>query len=96
MVNISAGDFIVHGHGKRFHKLLHKYTKPPESVDIIIRTSLDFSSWCPEGTHPTDSCFQGTSCENLMMYCGLYQQTRVVLYLLYTQPEISFNYCIIA
>ena len=26
----------------------------------------------------------------------LYQHTRVVLYLLYTQPEISFNYCIIA
>ena len=27
---------------------------------------------------------------------GLCQHTRVVLYLLYTQPEVSFNYCIIA
>ena len=30
------------------------------------------------------------------MYFGLYQHMRVVLYLLYTQPEISFNYCIIS
>ena len=27
---------------------------------------------------------------------GLCQQTSLVLYLLYTQPEISFSYCIIA
>ena len=34
-----------------------------------------------KSTRPTDSCFQGTSCENLMMYGGLYQHTRVVLYI---------------
>ena len=33
---------------------------------------------------------------NRVMYGGLRQHTRVVLYLLYTQPKISFNYCIIA
>ena len=42
-------------------------------------------------TRPTDSCFQGTSCENLMMYSGLYQHTKVVLYiyhvLLYTMRD---------
>ena len=56
-------------------------TKLPSCVDIIRRTSLSFHSWCPESTRPTDSCFHGTSCENLMMYGGLYQHTRVVLYL---------------
>ena len=55
-------------------------TKLPSCVDIIRRTSLGFPSWCPESTHPTDSCFHGTSCENLMMYGGLYKHTRVVLY----------------
>ena len=29
-------------------------------------------------------------------FFGFYQHTKVVLYLLYIQPEISFNYCIIA
>ena len=56
-------------------------TKLPSCDDIIRRTSLGFPSWCPESTRPTDSCFQGTSCENLMMYGGLYQHTRVVLYI---------------
>ena len=56
-------------------------TKLPSCVDIIRSTSLGFHSWCPESTHPTDSCFQDTSCENLMMYGGLYQHTRVVLYI---------------
>ena len=42
-------------------------TKLPSCVDIIRRTSLG-PSWCPESTRPTDSCFQGTSCENFMMY----------------------------
>ena len=56
-------------------------TKLPSCVDIIRRTSLSPSSWCPESTHPTDSCLHGTSCENLMMYGGLYQHIRVVLYL---------------
>ena len=56
-------------------------TKLPSSVDIIPRTSLGFPSWCLESTRPTDSCFQGTSCENLMMYGGLYQHTQVVLYM---------------
>ena len=56
-------------------------TKLPSCDDIIRRTSLGFPSWCSESTRPTDSCFQGTSCENLMMYGGLYQHTRVVLYI---------------
>ena len=56
-------------------------TKLPSCVDIIRLTSLGFPSWCPESTRPTDSCFQGNSCENLMMYGRLYQHTRVVLYL---------------
>ena len=55
-------------------------TKLPSCNDIIRCTSLSFPSWCPESTRPMDSCFQGTSCENLMMYGGLYQHTRVVLY----------------
>ena len=33
---------------------------------------------------------------NRVKYFGLYQDTRVVLYLLYTQSEISLNYSIIA
>ena len=53
-------------------------TKLPLCVDIIRRTSLRIPSWCPQTTRPTDSCFQGTSCENLIMYGGLYQNTRVV------------------
>ena len=56
-------------------------TKLPSCVGIIHRTSLGFPSWCPESTRPMDSCFQGTSCENLMMYGGLYQHTRVVLHI---------------
>ena len=44
------------------------FTKLPSCVDIIRRTSLGFPSWCPESTRPTDSCFQGTTCENLIMY----------------------------
>ena len=59
-------------------------TKLPSCVDIICRTSLGFPSWCPESTHPTDSYFQSTSCENLMMYGGLYQHTQVVLYMYLT------------
>ena len=58
-------------------------TKLPSCGDIIRRTSLGFPSWCSESTRPTDSCFQGTICENLMMYGGLYQHTRVVLYIYY-------------
>ena len=60
---------------------VHITTKLSSCVEIIRRTSLRFPSWCPESTHPTDSCFQDTSCENLMMYGGLYQHTRVVLYI---------------
>ena len=48
------------------------------SVDIIRSTSFTFPSWCPENTRPMDSCFQDTCYENLMMYGGLYQHTRVV------------------
>ena len=36
---------------------------------------------------PADECFQGTSCENRVMYSGLYQHMMVVLYLLYSQPK---------
>ena len=56
-------------------------TKLPSCDDIIHRTSLGFPSWCSESTRPTDSCFQRTSCENLMMYDRLYQHTWVVLYI---------------
>ena len=58
--------------------------KLPSCVDIICRTTPGFPSWCPESIHPTDSCFQ----ENLMMYGGLYQHTRVVLYLYHIQSLI--------
>ena len=67
-------------------------TKLPSCVDIIRCTSLSFPSWCPESTRPTDSCFQGTSWKNLMMYRVLYQHTRVVLYIYQTpiyQPVTS-------
>ena len=67
--------------------MYNKY-KLPSSVNIIHCTSLDFHSWCPESTVPTDSCpestrpmdscFQGTSCQNLMMYVGSYQHIWVV------------------
>ena len=66
-------------------------TKLPSCDDIIRRTSLGFLSWCPESTRPTDSCFQGTSCENLMMYGGLYQHTRVVLYIYVKRPKDSLR-----
>ena len=62
-------------------------TKLPSSFDIIRSTSLGFPSWCPESTRPTNSCFQVTSYENLVMYGGLYQHTRVVLYI-YHIPSI--------
>ena len=47
-------------------------TKLP-SCDNIIRTSLGFPSF--------GLVLPSTSCENLMMYGGLYQHTRVVLYI---------------
>ena len=56
-------------------------TKLPSCEDIIRRTSLGFPSWWPENTRPTDLCFQGTSCANRVMYSGLYQHTRLVLYI---------------
>ena len=64
-------------------------TKLPSCVDIICRKSLGFPSWCPEGIRPTDSCFHGTSCENLMMYGGLYQHTHVVLYFYQSVYQIT-------
>ena len=64
-------------------------TKLPSCVDIIHLTSLGFHSWCSEGTRPTDSCFQGTSCENLVMYGRLYQHSRVVLYMYQTVKHIN-------
>ena len=56
-------------------------SKLPSFVDIINQTSLGFPSWCPEIIRPTDLCFQGTSWENLVIYCGLYQHTQLVLYI---------------
>ena len=64
---------------------IDKYTKPPECVDIIHRTS--------QGFHIRTRASRATSWENRVMYFRLYQHTRVVLYLLYTQAKISFNYC---
>ena len=60
--------------------MYNKY-KAPSFVHIIHSSSLGFPSRCPESSCSTDSCFQGTSCENHMMYGGLYQHTRVVLYI---------------
>ena len=82
---------ISHSYSLSSHSVIKGYfwvgciinTKLPFCVDLISRTSLGFPSWCPESTRPTDSCFQGTSFENLMMYGGLYQHTRVVLYIYY-------------
>ena len=57
------------------------------SVNMVTgEVLLGFPSWCPKSTRPMDSCFQGTSCENLMMYGGLYEHTHVVLYM---YPYIS-------
>ena len=52
----------------------------PSFVDIIPCTSLGLPCWCPESTCPMDSSFQGTSCENLIMYDGSYQHTCVLFY----------------
>ena len=66
--------------------LLWEYNKYKllSCVNIIHIHHSVFSSLCSESTRPTDSCFQGTTCENLMMYGGLYQHTRVVLYICIT------------
>ena len=53
------------------------------SLSLSYNIVISFPSWCPESTCLTHPCFQGTICENLMMYCGLYQHTRVVLYYVY-------------
>ena len=53
--------------------------KLPSCDDIIRRTSLGFHSWCLEA-RVRRRVLPSTSCENLMMYGGLYQHTRVVLY----------------
>ena len=51
-----------------FSWVYNKYgTKLLSCVNVICRTSLGFPIWYPESTCPTDSCFQGTSCENLLM-----------------------------
>ena len=42
------------------------------------------------------SALRAPAGKNRVMYFGFNQHTRVVLYLIYTQPEISFNCCIIA
>ena len=57
--------------------------KLPSCVDMICRTSLGFSAGALK------ALFQGTRCENLMMYGGLYQHTQVVLYISYLEPYIS-------
>ena len=53
---------------------------------FILDMLVPFTCWCPAGA------LSGHPWENRLMYDGLYQHTRVVLYLLYTQPEISLNY----
>ena len=55
-------------------------TKLPSCVDIIRRTSLGLPSWCSVALI-LRLVLPGTSWENLMMYSGLYQHTRVVLYI---------------
>ena len=74
-----------------------KYTKPHLSVFILFTVHHEvFPAGTLEAQVRRTSAFKGTSWENRVMYGGLYQNTRVVLYLLYTQPEISYYYCIIA
>ena len=75
-------------------------TKLPSCGDIIRCTSLGFPSWFSESTRSTDSCFPGTSCENLMMYGRLYQHIRVVLYISRMPgcgpnalPKIGYSFC---
>ena len=87
---------ILRCHDKMELETYVNYTKPSECVDIIRHTPRGFHSWCPGSTGPLDECFQGTSWENRVMFFGLYQPMMVVLYLLYTQPEISFSYSMIA
>ena len=53
---------------------------------------MRFSQLVPWKHELVGRVLSGTSWENQVMYGGLCQHTRVVLYLLYTQPEISFNY----
>ena len=60
------------------------HTKLPSSVDLIRRTSLSFSSWCPEITRPLDLCFQATSVKISWYYGGLYQHTPTVSYVYWT------------
>ena len=80
---------ISHSSSLSYHTVIKGYfqvgciinTTLPSCDDIICRTSLGFPSWCPESTRPMDSCFQGTSCENLVMYGRLYQHTWVDLYI---------------
>ena len=82
-------NLVSHSSSLSFYSLIERIfqvgciinTKLPSCVNIIHQTSLTFPSWCHECTGPTDSCFHGTSCENLVMYGGLYQHTRVVLYI---------------
>ena len=38
---------------------LYNYTKPPEGVDIICRTSRGFYSWCPGSTSPVGRMLSG-------------------------------------
>ena len=76
---------------KGYFRWMYNNTKLPSCVDIIRRTSLGFPSWCPESTCSADSCFQGTSCENLMMNGGLYQHTRVVLYMYYSASFLNLD-----
>ena len=56
-------------------------TKLPSCDDIIRRSSLGFPSWCQLKALVLQTHASKLSCENLMMYGGLYQHTRVVLYI---------------
>ena len=68
----------------------------PCDIDVRITYLTGFPSWCPESTRPTDSCFQSTSCENFMMYSGLYQHTRVVLYIYQLLCCLALSLCCLA
>ena len=74
-------------------RLIYKYIMYTKYNPLYIMRFLQLVPWKHESI---ERVLSGHQLGNRVMYGGLYQHTRVVLYLLYTQPEISFNYCIVA
>ena len=77
---------ISHSDSLTYNSMIFQFgwiinTKLPSCDDIILRTSLFFPAGALKALVLSDSCFQHTSCENLMMYGRLYQHTWVVLYI---------------